>query len=589
MNQLEMDIQQAISTLSRSGWSQRRIARELSINRETVARYRLLARQAEEAKAALVPAGSEAVPAPNPALVPTGSEAVPAANPALVPTGSEAVPAANAAIVPAGSEPAPAANPAMPPTGCEGGPASGSSAPVPPHPALSPTGSKPGRVSHCEPFQAVIQAGLDQGLSAQRIYQDLVTEQQFAGGYDSVKRFVRQLAAARPLPFRRMETAPGQEAQVDFGQGAWVVENGQRRRPHVLRVVLSCSRKAYGEVFWRQTTENFIRGLENAFRDFGGVVPILIIDNLRAAVKKVDWFEPELNPKVRAFCEHYGTVILPTKPAMPRHKGKVEAGVKYVQANALAGKTFASLGAQNLYLAHWEKTVADTRIHGTIRQQVGPYFWAVEKPTLLPLPASLFPFFNEAPRQVHRDGYVEVDKAYYSAPPEYVRRSVWARWDAKMVRLFNDRMEPIAVHVQQTPGRFRTDPAHLHDHKRTLIERGADWMLDRCRLLGSGAGTWAETLYQQRGAECLRVLQGLLALAEKHPASQIEQACQLALTHGAWRLRDLRELLARPVVQEQFGFIEQHPLIRDLKTYENLVPVCFSPAPVTPPNSKIIL
>ncbi len=80
------------------------------------------------------------------------------------------------------------------------------------------------------------------------------------------------------MPYRRIETAPGQEAQVDFGQGAWVIENGRRRRPHVLRVVLSQSRKGYTEVFWRQSTENFIRGLENAFRHFGGVTSTLVID-----------------------------------------------------------------------------------------------------------------------------------------------------------------------------------------------------------------------------------------------------------------------------------------------------------------------
>lgn len=514
MNRLKMDIQQAINTLSRNGWSQRRIAREVGIDRETVARYRKLARQAEE---------------PKPAIPPTGSEV-----------------ATNSARDS--------------------------------NPAISPTGSKPGRRSHCEPYKVMIETGLDRGLSAQRIYQDLVSEHHFEGRYDSVKRFVRQLEQASPLPYRRIETAPGQEAQVDFGQGAWVIEDGRRRRPHVLRVVLSHSRKGYTEAFWRQSTENFIRGLENAFRHFGGLTSTLVIDNLRAAVKKADWFEPELNPKVVSFCEHYGMVILPTKPAMPRHKGKVEAGVDYVQENALAGKQFDSLAAQNLHLAHWEATVADTRIHGTTRQQVGKHFLQVEKQALRPLPASLFPCFNEAPRKVHRDGYAEVDKAYYSVPPEYVRRSIWARWDAKMVRLFNERMESIAVHVKAEPGKFCTDPAHIHDHKRSFIERGAEWILDRCRLLGQGAGTWAQTLYQQRGPECLRVLQGLLSLAEKHPASQINQACQLALGHGAWHLRDIRELLARPVVQEQFGFIQTHPLIRDLKAYDNLVPVCFNPA-----------
>ena len=541
MNQLKMDIQQTISTLSRGGWSQRRIARELGIDRETVARYRRLARQVAE---------------PNPAISPAGSELTEGLNPAIVPPGPEMT-------TPLSHPPVESANP-----------------------AILPAGSKPGRVSHCEPFESFIQAGLDARLSAQRIYQDLVSEQKFAGSYDSVKRFVRQLQQANPLPFRRLESEPGQEAQVDFGQGAWVVQDGRRRRPHVLRLVLSHSRKGYTEVFWQQTTENFIRGIENAFRHWGGAVATLVIDNLRAAVKKVDWFEPELNPKVISFCEHYGTVILPTKPAMPRHKGKVEAGVKYVQDNGLAGKQFEGLGAQNVHLAHWEETVADTRIHGTTRQQVRTHFLTVEKPKLLPLPAGLFPVFSEAPRKVHRDGYVEVDKAYYSVPPEYVRRGVWARWDVKMVRLFNDRMEAIAVHVRQEPGKFKTDPAHIHDHKRTLIERGAEWILDRCRLLGPGAGTWAEQLYRQRGPESLRVLQGLLALAEKHPAPQLDQACQLALTHDAWHLRDLRELLIRPVAQEQFVFIETHPLIRDLETYDNLVPVCFSPAPQSNSNNN---
>ena len=542
MNQLKMDIQQTISTLSRGGWSQRRIARELGIDRETVARYRRLARQVVEPNPAIPPAGSELVERPNPAIVPPGPEATP---------------------------------PPSPPST------------EPSNPAISPTGSKPGRVSHCEPFESFIKAGLDARLSAQRIYQDLVSEQQFAGSYDSVKRYVRQLQQANPLPFRRIETEPGQEAQVDFGQGAWVVQDGHRRRPHVLRLVLSHSRKGYTEAFWQQTTENFIRGIENAFRHWGGVVPILVIDNLRAAVKKVDWFEPELNPKVISFCEHYGTVILPTKPAMPRHKGKVEAGVKYVQDNGLAGKQFDGLGAQNVHLAHWEETVADTRIHGTTRQQVRTHFLTIEKPKLLPLPSGLFPVFSEAPRKIHRDGYAQVAKAYYSVPPEYVRRKVWARWDAKMVRLFNERMVSIAVHVRQEPGKFKTDPAHIHDHKRTLIERGAEWILDHCRLLGRGAGTWAEELYRQRGPQSLRVLQGLLALAQKHPIPQLNQACQLALTHDAWHLRDLRALLARPVAQEQFAFIETHPLIGDLQAYDNLVPACFSPAPQSNPNPQI--
>ncbi len=127
-----------------------------------------------------------------------------------------------------------------------------------------------------------------------------------------------------------MEAEPGVEAQVDFGTGGWVLAGERRRRPHVLRVTLSHSRKSYSEPVYRQTTENFIRVRENAFRYFGGVTATLVIDNLKAAVNKADWFDPDLNPKVVEFARHYGTVILPTKPYTPRHKGKVESGIKYV-------------------------------------------------------------------------------------------------------------------------------------------------------------------------------------------------------------------------------------------------------------------
>lgn len=176
--------------------------------------------------------------------------------------------------------------------------------------------------SACEPFRSVLEAGSGPRAStAQRLYQDLVSEHGFTGGYDSVKRFVREWRATTPSPFRRMEAAPGEEVQIDYGQGAWVIEaDGTRYRPHLLRLILSASRKGYTEVFRRQTTESFIRGVENGFRAFGGVPATCVIDNMKAAVTRVDWFDPEINPKVRDFAEHYGTVFLPTRPAMPRHK-----------------------------------------------------------------------------------------------------------------------------------------------------------------------------------------------------------------------------------------------------------------------------
>ncbi len=347
-------------------------------------------------------------------------------------------------------------------------------------PAKAPTGSDcinardatPGR-SQCEPFRKVIEAKLEEGLSRRRIYQDLRDEHGFNGSYYSVRRFVRRLRGDKPIPFRRMECMPGDEAQVDFGSGAPVVRaDGTRRHPHVFRIVLSFSRKAYSETVYRQTTDDFLNCLENAFWHFGGVPKTLVIDNLKAAVKNADWYDPEIHPKIQSFCEHYGTVILPAKPYTPRHKGKVERGIGYVKDNALKGRRFWSLQEQNRHLLNWERHIADTRIHGTTRKQVGKLFREEERACLLPLPAGRFPCFAEAKRSVHRDGHIEVQKAYYSVPPEYTKREVWARWDGHLVRIFNCRMEQIAVYVQGEPGQFQTQKQHIHSEKRSKIEKG---------------------------------------------------------------------------------------------------------------------
>jgi len=164
----------------------------------------------------------------------------------------------------------------------------------------------------------------------------LCAEYGFEGSYESVKRFVSRLRAKEPKRFERVEVPPGAEAQIDFGSGTWIRKpDGKSRKAHILRVVLSHSRKGYTEIVFTQDTETFLRCLENALRYFGGTPQTLVIDNLKAAIPKADWYEPEVHRKLRDFAEDYGTAILPTKPYHPHHKGKVERGGAYVKDNAL--------------------------------------------------------------------------------------------------------------------------------------------------------------------------------------------------------------------------------------------------------------
>lgn len=507
----------SIQQLHAQGWSQRRIARELGVSRGAVGRH--LRQAVNEAKEKQAPTGSED---PNRAKAPTGSAD-------------------------------------------SGEPTNRASS------AKAPTGSR----SLCAPYRELILQKLEAGLSAQRIHQDLASEHGFAGKYHAVRRYVARLRSVNPLPFRRMEVGPGEEAQIDFGTGAPVIsEDGRRRRTWVIRIVLSHSRKAYSEAVFRQSTDDLIRCLENAFHHFGGVPRTLVPDNLKAAVIRADWYDPDCNPKLVSFCEHYGTVLLPTKPRMPRHKGKVERGVAYVQDNALKGRSFSSLQDQNEYLLQWEETVADTRIHGTTRRQVSQHFEESEREALQPLCSDRFACFQEGQRKVCRDGHVAVEKSYYSLPPEYLGHTLWVRWDSRLVRIFDDSMKLICTHATKPPGKFSTHPEHIASEKISEVERGIDWLLDKTELIGPKTHRWAVACVAARGVQAARVLRGLLSLTGKHRSSQLESACDVAHANQCFRLQSIRRLIEhKEAKQQQFEFLEEHPLIRNLSTYGSVVSV----------------
>jgi transposase len=510
-NVLKVSLQTTIYSLAQRGWSRRRIAKELGINRETVGRYLRLP------KPAISTAGFEDGEAPKPAISITGNLA--------------------------GKEES--------------------------KPAISIAGIGAGRRSRCEGLAEVIAAKVEVGLSGQRIYQDLVEQNGFSDSYQWVQRFVRKLKGAQPQRVWRMEARPSEEVQVDFGLGAPIWEGpGQPRRSWVFRMVLSYSRKAYSEAVLRQDTETFLRCLENGLRAFGGVPLLLNLDNLKAAVLKADWFDPEINPKLADFCRHYRIHVMPCRPYKPQHKGKVERGVAYLRANALKGRRFKSLAEENLFLEHWESQVADKRIHGTTRKQVAACF-EQERPYLQPLPDSLFPSFQEARRSVHRDSYVEVARAYYGVPAELIGHQVWVRWDSRCVRVFNQQMEQVQIHSRVEPGRF----SHVLGARglHAPVISSCRYWISRAAVIGEQCGQWAQGAFELRGAESLRSIMGLCALIKQHSATAINTACSKALKAGTYRFKDLRRLIGSPSEQQVFGFAENHPLIRDLTIYSNFI------------------
>jgi transposase len=230
-----------------------------------------------------------------------------------------------------------------------------------------PTGST--SRSSAEPFREFIKSEFEKGRNAKSIFQDLVLHRGYSGSYDAVKRLARKLRKHTPRVSCRFETEPGQEAQVDYGEGAPARDprTGKYRKPRLFVMTLGNSRHAFRKVIWKSSTEIWCRLHEEAFAYFGGATQTIRLDNLKEGVLKPDIWDPQLNPLYAKMLSHYGVIALPCRPYSPDLKGKVESAVGYTQKTALKGKRFESIEEENVHLARWNEHCAATRIHGTTK------------------------------------------------------------------------------------------------------------------------------------------------------------------------------------------------------------------------------
>jgi transposase len=515
-NYLKVKKQQQVIALLQLGWSYRRIEAETGVRRETVSRYDRL----RHPNAAKVFPGSEGAEGP-----PDGGFCGPdGSKPAKTFPGSSP----NAAKVFAGSE-------------------------VPPRSAAAA-------------YHEVITAKLDQRLSVQRIWQDLVADYGYGYSYESVKRYVRRLRRATGRVAGVIHSDPGEEGQVDFFRGAPTLhpESGQWRRPWVFRLTLGCSRHGYEEAVWDQKLKTFLRLHERAFGDLGGVPRVIRHDNLKAAVVRACLFDPDVHPVYAAFAEHWGFTPLPTRPHNPRENGKQERSGGYVKDNALKGHRFDSLDEQNAHLRRWNRTIARLRIHGTTRKQVWTHFLEVERAALQPLAPESFALFRSGTRTVHPDGHVEVRGSFYPVPSRLLGREVQVRWDDRMVRVFfQDTLQ--AAHTRVPAGQYaqsRSDSPITSSQQAYLRKQ-----LGRCERIGDELHAWAAEAIAERGVRAMRLIQGAIALTRKHPREAVCRAARLAREHRLFRYKDLRRLVEQVPQQKRLDLIADHPSIRPLDHY----------------------
>src|SRR6266704_1042639 len=424
-----------------------------------------------------------------------------------------------------------------------------------------------GKRSICEPFREAIELGLSRGRDAIAIWQDLVAESGFGGGYQTVKRYVRKLRGKQPLrPRAVIRTEPGEESQVDYGTGAMVRDPQTRkyRRTRLFVMVLGCSRKAARFLTFRSSSRIWAELHEKAFRRLGGATRVVVLDNVREGVLVPDIYDPTLNPLYRDVLAHYGAVALPCRIKDPDRKGKVESGVGHTKKTPLKGMRFESLEEAQAYLDRWEERWADTRIHGTTKRQVAAMF-AEETPHLLPLPLEPFRYYQYGDRTVHLDGCIEVEAAYYSLPPGWIGKLVKAQWDGLHVRILDPgTLQLLREHVRQQRGLHRI---RIEDNpKKTPLSTAQ--LLARAARAGLHIGTFCEAIHRHQGELGVRRILGVLSLAKKFGVSAADDACAAALELGIHEYRFVRRYLER---QPQLMLRQVDPLIRELIQYRDLI------------------
>jgi len=399
--------------------------------------------------------------------------------------------------------------------------------------------------STVEPYRAKIQEWLQQGVEMTAIWLRLQENYGYTGGYSSVRRFVHRLEPVEPEVFIRVQSAPGEEMQVDFGTVGQLYDPVAKRlrTAYVFVATLGYSRHQYAELVFDQKIATWIALHKRAFEYFGGVPVRVIPDNLKAAVRQALVHDPLLGEAYRRLALHYGFLISPTIPHTPRHKGKVESGVHYVKRNFFAGQEFVDIDVANLHLRNWIVNTAGVRKHGTTSEAPLQLFLETEKACLALLPVQPFQLLEIHTVKVHPDCHVVISKSFYSVPFGYVGQELAAHVSENFVELYQGQ-DLVSSHPRSTrAGQWQTRLEDYPPAKAAYLIRTPLYCKKLAAQIGPATLYVVEQLLADRPLDRLRSVQAILQLEESVGSKRLEAACARAAHFGDVRYRQIKLIL----------------------------------------------
>jgi len=398
------------------------------------------------------------------------------------------------------------------------------------------------RKSKLDPFKDDIVRMLEtHPFSATQVYQRL-NEMGFDGGYTIVKEYVRKIRPRRTPAFLKLDFAPGECAQVDWGSFGSVNVGGTRRRLSFFVIVLCYSRMMYVEFTVSQTMEHFLACHQNSFNFFGGIPKKIMVDNLRSAVlKRIVGKPPVFNPKYLDFANHSGFTIVPCNPGKGNEKGRVENGVGYVKKNFLTGLDIPDFSAINTAARNWLESIANIRIHGETRKKPLELFQE-EKTQLQPLPPYPYDIANITQVRTSSQFRITLETNRYSVPAEYSGTNL-------TLKAYPDRLciysgEKLIARHNRSYDRNRDfeDP----DHPKELLaqrKKAKDRkILMRFLTLSPKASDYYREL-ESRRMNVGHHLRQIVALSEIYSADDVARAIEDAFTFNAFSCEYIANIL----------------------------------------------
>ena len=384
---------------------------------------------------------------------------------------------------------------------------------------------------------------------------EVLQDHGFRGSYSSLQRYVAKSELFKEKPVFRIESKPGEIAQVDFGSVGMIFDQGSGAdvKAYVFVMVLGFSRDAYYEIVKHQDIRTWCSCHIHAFEYFGGVPRIIIPDNLKSAIIKASFLDPLANKSYADLAKHYGFQIDPCLPGTPEHKGKVESGVKYVKNNFVPLRRFANFADANQQLSKWNAEIARTRTHGTTRREPGELFEIYEKDALGKLVRERFeiPIWKEP--KVYRDIHIQLDKSYYSVPYELRGEYVDARKTDSQVAIFHNNTL-VAVHIPAPPGKRRTNNDHYPPDTGSYMEHDTQYCIGQALGIGPYTHRIVKSLLKEEVIRNLRSAQNIIRLKKKFGTPRLEAASKRAVYYGNYTYAGVKNILEKEIDKQELLF-----------------------------------